>query len=93
MIRNESKQTISTSGRLESLQMVSRLDTAWCAAKDVQLPKKGLRNGKPLLLQVHPLIHVHYSLTKLLRKKVTNGPTPFNDKKYFTISKKKKQSK
>ena len=33
-IRNGSKQTISASGRLELLQMVSEQDTGWCASED-----------------------------------------------------------
>ena len=31
-MRNETKQTISTSGGLELLQMVSELVTGWCEA-------------------------------------------------------------
>ena len=39
-IRNESKRTISTSGELELLQIVSEPDTGRCANKDTGPPKK-----------------------------------------------------
>ena len=39
MIRNGPKWTISTSGGLGLSQMVSELDTGWCASEDVGSPR------------------------------------------------------
>ena len=38
-IRNESKWTISASGGLGLLQMVSKLDIGWCASEDAEPPR------------------------------------------------------
>ena len=36
MIRNGPKWTISASGGLEMLQMISESDTGWCASEDAR---------------------------------------------------------
>ena len=41
-IRNGPKQTISTSGGLELLQMASKLETRQCASEDVGFQGRGL---------------------------------------------------
>ena len=40
MIRDEPKWTISASGGLERLQIVSELDTGQCASEDVGWPRR-----------------------------------------------------
>ena len=39
MIRNWLKWTISVSGGLERLQIVSESDNGWCASEDIGLPR------------------------------------------------------
>ena len=60
MIHNGPKQTISTSGGLELLQMVSEPDTGRCVSKNV-MPPRGWIVRLELLRKVYFGSFFHYS--------------------------------